>query len=170
MGRPNGYDRLEELLATRGRVLLGAAVLMTGSREAGEDLFQQALERVLRHSHRVDGDPEGYLRRTMYNLATDRWRRLRRQPETLGPPPTSAVADHSDTVDLRDALIRALGALPARQRAVLVLRYWEGHSEAEVADLLACSVGTVKSSASRGLRRVREISGADLVAHISEGH
>jgi RNA polymerase sigma factor (sigma-70 family) len=83
---------------------------------------------------------------------------------------TGPTATHSDNVDLRDALIRALGQLPARQRAVLVLRYWKGHSEAEVADLLACSVGTVKSTASRGRRRVREISGADLVAHISEGH
>jgi|SRR5882757_1644352 len=156
------FDRLEELLATRGSVLLGAAVLLTGGRESGEDLLQHALERVLRHWHRIEGDPEGYLRRTMYNLATDRWRRLGRRREVIGPPPVVAIADRAEQIDLRDALVRALAHLPPRQRAVLVLRYWEQCSEAEVAATLGCSAGAVKSAASRGLHRLRELSGADL--------
>jgi RNA polymerase sigma-70 factor (sigma-E family) len=163
------HERLEQLLAAKWRMLLGSAVLLTGGHEAGEDLLQHALERVLRRWRWVDGDPEPYLRQTMYNLATDRWRWLGRRHEVVTPIPVAAVADHADGVGLRDALVRALGQLPARQRAVLVLRYWEDRSEAEVAELLACSVGTVKSTASRGLRRMREVGGADLVTHIEEG-
>ena len=67
---------LESFLAERGEPLLRTAVLLAGSKEAGEDLLQAGLERLLRH-WRIDGDPEGYLRRTLYNLAADGWRRQR---------------------------------------------------------------------------------------------
>jgi RNA polymerase sigma factor (sigma-70 family) len=66
--------------------------------------------------------------------------------------------DGTDTLDLRQALIEALATLPPRQRAVLVLRYWEQFSEAESAEVLGCSIGTVKSTASRGLARLREVT------------
>jgi RNA polymerase sigma factor (sigma-70 family) len=69
------------------------------------------------------------------------------------------VADGTAEVDTRDALIRLLTQLPPRQRAVIVARYWEQLSEAETAEVLGCSVGSVKASASRGLRRLRELSG-----------
>jgi DNA-directed RNA polymerase specialized sigma24 family protein len=68
-------EKLEQFLAQRGQALLGTAVLLTGSIEAGEDLLQSAIERLLRQGRRLDGDPEGYLRRTLCNLATDRYRR-----------------------------------------------------------------------------------------------
>ncbi len=152
---------LEEFLSNRGEPLLRTAALLTGSQHAGEDLLQAALERLLKHGRRIEGDPEGYLRRTIYHLAADSWRRQRvwraRLPLLLGPG-TAYVADRTDTIDLRDELVRLLLQLPPRQRAVIVLRYWEQLSEAEAAELLGCSVGTAKSAASRGLRRPRELS------------
>ena len=68
---------LESFLAERGEPLLRTAVLLTGGKEAGEDLLQAGLERLLRHRSAIVGDPEGYLRRTLYNLAADGWRRQR---------------------------------------------------------------------------------------------
>jgi RNA polymerase sigma factor (sigma-70 family) len=102
-------------------------VLLTGSREAGEDLLQEGLMRLLRHWPRIDGDPEGYLRRTLYNLAIDGWRRERSWRERLRmlPPAVSGGSDDTATVDLRDALVRLLFQLPPRQRSLIVLRYWE---------------------------------------------
>jgi DNA-directed RNA polymerase specialized sigma24 family protein len=76
------FAGLEEFLAERGAALLGTAVLLAGSREAGEVLLQHALERLLRRWQRIDGDPEGYLRRTLYHLAIDSWRWRGRHPET----------------------------------------------------------------------------------------
>ena len=151
---------LEAFLAQRGDPLLRTAVLLAGSREAGEDLLQAALERLLRHQRTIVGDPEGYLRRTLYNLAADGWRQQRAWQRPLrllrgaaGPAAPDAVAQ----VDRRDALIRLLSQLPPRQRAVIVARYWEQLSEAETAQALGCSPGTVKSAASRGLSRLREL-------------
>ena len=154
-------DELEAFLAERGAALLSTAKLLTGSREAGEDLLQAALERFLKHRHEV-GNPEGYLRRTMYNLAADGWRRQSTKIAGLRKLRAGAGGDGPagiELADLRDALVRLMLQLPARQRTVIVLRYWEGHSEAEVAELLGCSLGNVKSTASRGMARLRELSG-----------
>ncbi|MEV4132774.1 SigE family RNA polymerase sigma factor [Dactylosporangium sp. NPDC049742] len=153
-----GFDGLDALVAERGSALLATAVLLTGSRMAGEDLLQGALERLMRSWGRVREDPERYLRRTMYHLAVDQWRVRRRRSEValLAEPP--GEPDSADAVALRQALLQALAQLPPRQRAVLVLRYWEQLSEAEAADVLGCSVGTVKSTASRGLSRLRELT------------
>lgn len=157
MRRRNEFDGLDALVAERGNALLATATLLAGSRTAGEDLLQAALERMMRQWGRVRGDPEGYLRRTLYHLAVDQWRRRRRRPEVhLAVEPS--VADGAGHVQLRHALVQALAELPPRQRAVLVLRYWEQLSEAEAADVLGCSVGTVKSSASRGLARLRDLT------------
>ncbi|MEU7822086.1 SigE family RNA polymerase sigma factor [Catellatospora sp. NPDC049111] len=156
----DAYAGLADLVASRGPALLATATLLSGGRTAGEDLLQAALERMMRAWRRIDGDPEGYLRRTMYHLAVDSWRlRLRRREvvATVEPP---AHSDGTDRLALRHALVQALAQLPPRQRAVLVLRYWEQLSEAEAAAVLGCSVGTVKSSASRGLARLREITAA----------
>ena len=162
---------LESFLAERGEPLLRTAVLLTGSKDAGEDLLQAGLERLLRHWSRIDGDPEGYLRRTLYNLAADGWRRQRawRQRLRLLQNETAAsVGDGTSEVDARDTLIRLLVQLPPRQRAVIVARYWEQLSEAETALVLGCSVGSVKASASRGLQRLRELSGTSTRNSLAE--
>jgi RNA polymerase sigma-70 factor (sigma-E family) len=157
------FDGLDALVAERGSALLATAVLLTGSRAAGEDLLQGALERLMRSWGRVREDRERYLRRTMYHLAVDQWRLRRRRSEVALAAEPPGQSDAADAVALRQALIQALALLPPRQRAVLVLRYWEQLSEAEAADVLGCSVGTVKSTASRGLSRLRELTaGWDL--------
>jgi RNA polymerase sigma-70 factor (sigma-E family) len=152
------FEGLDVLVAERGNALLATAVLLTGNRAAGEDLLQAALERLMRHWNRVQGDREGYLRRTLYHLAVDQWRSRRRRPEVLTSVEPPGQPDGTDALHLRQALIGALAQLPPRQRAVLVLRYWEQRTEAEAAELLGCSIGTVKSTASRGLTRLREIT------------
>jgi RNA polymerase sigma-70 factor (sigma-E family) len=151
---------LERLLTERADRLMRTAVLLTGSREAGQDLLQTALERLLGHWRPLHGDPEAYLRRTLYNLAADGFRRQGRLRRKLllfraeAQVPVDAIAE----VDLRDALVRLLLQLPPRQRAVLVLRYWEQLTAAETAAVLGLPEGTVKSAASRGLRRLRELA------------
>ena len=160
-GTPDGAE-LERLLADRGTQLMRVAIALAGDRQSGEDLLQAALERVLRRPRAVQADTEGYLRRVLYNLAADGWRRRgrwRQRLPLLRPPPGEGLADGTDAVDLRDALVRLMRQLPPRQRAVIVLRYWEQRTEAETAALLGCSEGTVKSAASRGLRRLRELAG-----------
>jgi RNA polymerase sigma-70 factor (sigma-E family) len=152
---------LERFLAERADHLLRTAVLLAGSREAGEDLLQTAVERLLRRWRRFDGNPEAYLRRTLCNLATDGHRRAGRwrQKERLLRAGQRQARDATGEVDLRDALVRLLVQLPVRQRAVLVLRYWEQLTDAETAEVLGCPEGTVKSAGSRGLTRMRELAG-----------
>lgn len=151
---------LEELLAAKTGHLLRTAILLAGSQEDGEDLLQAALERVFRRWRTIRDDPEGYLRRTLYHLAADGWRRRqawRTRLGLLGQP--EAQQDDMGAVDNRDQLLRLLGELPTRQRTAIVLRYWEELSEAQAAQAMGCSLGTVKSATSRGMRRLRELSG-----------
>ena len=106
-------------------------------------------------------DPERYVRQILVNASVDRWRRLKRRPEEPmrfpgGDPP---VADRAVEIADRDLLLRGLAALAARQRAVLVLRYFEDLTEAQIAEALGCSVGTVKSQAARALARLRQLTG-----------
>jgi RNA polymerase sigma-70 factor (sigma-E family) len=160
MAHDRNAGELDQFLAERADPLMRTAVLLTGSREAGQDLLQTALERLLRHWRTLEGDPEAYLRRTLYNLAADGYRRqgrLRRKLLLLRAQAQPSV-DPTAEVDLRDALVRILLQLPPRQRAVLVLRYWEQLTEAEIAAVLGWPEGTVKSAASRGLRRLRELA------------
>ena len=160
MANDQAVGELERFLAERDDRLMRTAMLLAGGREAGQDLLQTALERLLRHWRTLDGDPEGYLRRTLYNLAADGYRRRGRLQRKLVllRAQTQAPADATAQVDLRDALVRLLLQLPPRQRAVLVLRYWEQLTEAETAAVLGWPEGTVKSAASRGLRRLRELA------------
>jgi RNA polymerase sigma-70 factor (sigma-E family) len=159
MAAERSTAELEEFLAERADHLLRTAVLLAGGREAGEDLLQTAVERLLQRWSRFDGDPEGYLRRTLCNLAIDgkrragRWRQKERLLRVDVRP-----ADPASDVDLRDALVRLLLRLPARQRAALVLRYWEQLTDAEAAAVLGCAEGTVRSAVSRGLTRMRELT------------
>jgi RNA polymerase sigma-70 factor (sigma-E family) len=158
--RPVPHE-VEQLLAERGDQLMRTAIALAGKRPEGEDLLQAALERLLRNWRRIDGDPEVYLRRTLYNMAVDGWRRRRawlRKLPLIHAERRAPRTDPVDVVDLRDALGRALAQLPPRQRTVLVLRYWEGLSQAETAELLGWPEGTVKSTAARGLDRLRELT------------
>jgi RNA polymerase sigma-70 factor (sigma-E family) len=154
----------EEFVAGSSARLFTLARLLTGGhRTEAEDLLQGAYERAYRHWGRItrSGVPERYVRQMLVNASVDRWRRLRRHPETLlaGPGTDPVTADATAVVADRDLLLRGLAALPARQRAVLVLRYFEDLSEAQTAVVLRCSVGTVKSQAARGLARLRESTG-----------
>jgi RNA polymerase sigma-70 factor (sigma-E family) len=174
-------ENLEQFLARRGQALLRTAVLLTGSIEAGEDLLQSAIERLLRQRRRLQaGDPEGYLRRTLCNLAIDGFRRQGswRRKLLILQAEADAPADATAEVDLRDALVRLLVQLPPQQRTVLVLRYWEQLNGPETAELLGCSEYAVKSAAARGLRRLRELAGGlqrdetqlhDMTARTGEG-
>jgi RNA polymerase sigma-70 factor (sigma-E family) len=160
MGDHRAGRELESFLADRADQLMRTAVLLAGSRDAGQDLLQTALERVVPLWSRLDGDPEAYLRRVLYNLAADGFRRqgrLRRKL-VLMLPVTEQSADPTAAVDLRDALVRLMLQLPPRQRTVLVLRFWEQMSEHEAAVLLGWPEGTVKSATSRGLARLRELA------------
>jgi RNA polymerase sigma-70 factor (sigma-E family) len=157
---------LESFLIERGEPLLRTAILLTGSRQAGEDLLQAALERVFRHWHNIDGNPEGYLRRTLAHLATDRWRRIARwrgKMSLLSASDPGHLPDTTIGVDHRDQVVRLLLQLPAGQRTAIVLRYLEDMTEAETADAMGCSVGAVKSATSRGLQKLRQLSGFSLV-------
>lgn len=155
-------DEVQRLLAERGEHLMRASIALAGNRADGEDLLQAALERLLRRWHRVESDPEGYLRRTLYNMAADGWRRRgtwrRKLPLLQAERGLALESDAVAAVDLRDALGRALAQLPPMQRTVLVLRYWEELSQAETAALLGCPEGTVKSTAARGLQRLRGLT------------
>lgn len=157
-------QEFSEFVRGRSTALLRTAVLLTGGdRGHAEDLLQGVLERMYVRWRRIDTSPEAYARRALVHASVNRWRGRRRRPElpllgAAGGPEPPAPGDPAATVDLRDALVRELLRLPPRQRAVLVLRYLDDLPEAEVAAALGCSVGTVKSQASRALARLRERS------------
>jgi RNA polymerase sigma-70 factor (sigma-E family) len=142
--------------------LLRTAYLITWDLHTAEDLVQETLIKVAKRwpkIRRMD-HPVAYARRILVNEALDgRTRRARRRSElTTHPQPdqNGHVADPSALIDTHDELIAALATLPPRQRAVLVLRYFLDLPEAEVAAALQCSLGTVKSTASRALARLEQ--------------
>jgi RNA polymerase sigma-70 factor (sigma-E family) len=144
--------------------LLRTAYLMTRDRHAAEDLLQSTLAKTWIAWPRINGDPEPYVRRTLATTYVSWWRRRssheKPTEDLLETPATEVVSD--ERVDLW----AALGRLPRRQRAVVVLRYWDDLPEAEVARALGCSVGTVKSQASKALAKLRidpGLTGHDVV-------
>jgi len=152
---------LREFVQARYTDLLRTAYLLTGSSHEAEDLVQSALVRMMGRWARID-DPLAYARRTIMNLYLNGLRRRRRELVTALLP-ERAVREGADRVADRSALWPALRALPPRARAVIVARYWLDLSETETAHLLDCSLGTVKSTASRSLARLREaVSTMDL--------
>lgn len=156
----DAHRAFEQFVRDAGPALLRTATLLAGDREQAQDLLQDALERCLRRWPRTDVEyPAAYVRTTMVHLAQRRRldRFLRREPLPMDDP--ADAADDIGGVELRQSLLSALRTLPPGQRAVVVLRYWEGYPEAECAELLKCSVGTVKSQASRGLASLRETWG-----------
>jgi RNA polymerase sigma-70 factor (sigma-E family) len=145
-------DEFRHFVEARYPALLRTAHLLAGSRENAEDVLQTALLAAMPGWRHVE-QPEAYLRRAMVNELVGRWRRRVVEVLTAVLPERAAPRDDPE---LRDELWTALGRLPARMRAVLVLRYWEDLSEAQTAELLGCTTGSVKSQASRGLARLRE--------------
>ncbi|MER5492766.1 SigE family RNA polymerase sigma factor [Streptomyces sp. NPDC002490] len=145
----------------RSAALLRTAVLLSGGdRHAAEDLLQSALLRAVGRWHRIE-DHEAYVRRTLYRQQVNRWRLKWPRRETVVPElPDGApgTEDAHATAELRIVLLKALGRLTPRQRSVLVLRYIEDRPEAEVARLLDCTVGTVRSTAHRSLARLRALA------------
>ncbi len=165
-----GRDSFEQFVEGSSSRLLTLAMLLTGHNRAdAEDLLQAVLERAYRRWRRIcrDGDPAPYVRRMLVNAATDRRRFIRRKLEqplaghddASGPAGAAALMtrDQAAAIADQDLLRRALAKLPAGQRAVLVLRYYEDLSEAQTAAVLGCSVGSVKTQASRALGKMRGI-------------
>ncbi|AKU16839.1 SigE family RNA polymerase sigma factor [Luteipulveratus mongoliensis] len=150
-------EAFSAFVASSSPQLLRTGWLLCGDEHLAEELVQEALARVYpRWGRLADGQPLAYARRILVNLNTDRWRRGRRETVAAdGDMPERPVDDGSSAAVDRDLLIRLLGALPRRERQVVVLRHYADLSEQQVADLLDVSVGTVKSSASRGLAVMR---------------
>lgn len=141
--------------------LLRTAAMIARDSGDAEDLVQECLFKVARRWPRVRRmqQPRAYARRILINLALDgaRGRARRRGELELGPDPAADLAlDPPSAHELRTDLLEALAQLAPRQRAVLVLRYFHDLTEVQTAEVLGCSPGTVKSSASRGLARLRE--------------
>ncbi len=155
MAAPPGF---EEFVAVRSARLLRAAYQLTHDWALAEDLLQTALAKAWRSWSRLSAqaDPEPYVRKIIFNTYASWWRR-RWHHEV----PTGEMPDRADpsgpiaSVDDRDEVWRLLGRLPKRQRAVIVLRYFEDMTEAQAADVLNCSVGAVKSQTSRALAALR---------------
>jgi RNA polymerase sigma-70 factor (sigma-E family) len=150
-------ERFAAYVRDRGAHHLRVAVLLTGDWHAAEDLVQESLVKLYRAwpKLRLDGDPDAYLRQIMVNTQRSWWRTRWRRETPAGELPDTMIADFADGQVLAAQIRRALQALPRQQRAVLVLRYFADLPEAQVADLLGCSMGTVKTHTHRGLRALR---------------
>jgi RNA polymerase sigma-70 factor (sigma-E family) len=140
----------------RGPRLLRLAMLLTAEAGAAEDLLQSVLEKLYgQWIKRPPDDPDAYARAALVHAARRSWRRRLTRPETLVAELPERNADGGDST-LRDSLLTAMRGLSARQRAVIALRYFDGYSEVETADLLGSGVGAVKTHAHRALRRLRD--------------
>jgi RNA polymerase sigma-70 factor (sigma-E family) len=172
MGRGGGIDeRFAAYVREHGDRHLRVAVLLTGDWHAAEDLVQASLVKLYRAWPRLDtdADPDAYLRRIMVNTHRSWWRaRWRREAPAAVLPEGSSDSDLADRQAVGAVVRQALAGLPRQQRAVLVLRYCEDLPEAEVAELLGCSAGTVKTHAHRGLRALRELLGGEFDDAVNE--
>lgn len=150
------FEGFREFVASRGPALSRTAFLLTGSHHAAEELLQGALAKAATRWRQlsVDGSPEAYVRRIMVNDRTSWWRRRRREVQ-VSDVPEHAAPDRAGLVPERLALAAALATLPPRQRAVVVLRFYEDLSVHETAAALGCSTGTVKSQTADALARLR---------------
>jgi RNA polymerase sigma-70 factor (sigma-E family) len=154
---PERDERFRRFVTEQWGPLARTAFLLTGDRGAAEDLVQSALEKAHRRWDQIlrQDAPEVYVHRIMVNTLVS-WRRRRRVAEVeLVAATMTQAPDEYGRADTRHQLISALRTLPPRTRVILVLRYFEDRSEADVAEILGCSVGSVKSQASRGLAKLR---------------
>ena len=157
-------EEFHRYVAARGPMLLRTAMQLTGDRAEAEDLLQAALARTYLAWERINDRAalDGYVRRAMVNINISWWRRRRLKEYPTDELPDMPVADHSRHSELRDAMERLLDRLPARQRAAIVLRYYEDLTETEIAEALGISVGTVKSTVSRAMAKLREDAEREL--------
>ncbi|SDL52594.1 RNA polymerase sigma-70 factor, sigma-E family [Lentzea albidocapillata subsp. violacea] len=155
----------EDFVALRSQALLRTAYLLCGGdKGAAEDILQDVLMSMYGKWHRIRSSPEAYARAALANSAANRWRRRSRKPEApLEPGAVPPAHGHEQQVVDADSVVRALAQLPKKMRAVLVLRFFDDLSEAETARALGCGVGTVKSQTSRGLARMRELMGEQVL-------
>lgn len=146
-----------EFVRSRGRALLRSAYLLTGNQADAEDLVQSALAKTYQAWDRIEDRNalDGYVRRAIVNTHISWWRRRRVDEYPTDEIPDQPVADSSGNSELHDTLRRAINRLPQRMRTAVVLRYFEDMSEAEVADVLGVSQGTVKSTVSRAVAKLR---------------
>jgi RNA polymerase sigma-70 factor (sigma-E family) len=147
-------EAFDEFVRARLPQLLRFGHALTGSPHAGADLVQDALERTMLAWSRIESkdDPEGYVRRIMVNRNVSIWRRLHRERLVDQVPERQAPDRTRD-----DGLWSAIQRLPTKQRAIIVLRYYEDLTEAQIAATMGCSAGTVKSQASRAMAKLREL-------------
>lgn len=155
------YPSFTSYVRARGPVLLRTARSLTANPNDAEDLLQTALAKTYLAWERIEDQRalDGYVRRALVNTRTSQWRRRKIDEFACDELPERATAPAPDPAEqqgLRDAMRRAVLRLPARQRAMVVLRYYEDLSEAQTAELLGVSVGTVKSAVSRALSKLRE--------------
>jgi RNA polymerase sigma-70 factor (sigma-E family) len=148
-------EGFEEFVAARRTALLRTAYLLTGSHADAEDLVQSALIKTVPHWKQIADRPEPYVRQVLARESVSRWRRRRWRETSTDVLPERASAG-PDT-DGRLALRQALGSLAPRQRAVIVLRYYEDLTEKDTAAVLGIAVGTVKSQVRDGLARLRAL-------------
>lgn len=147
----------EEFAIAYTPTLLRSAYLLTGDQHLAEDLVQSALARTHRAWKRLErhGNAPAYTRKTMYHLQVSWWRRRKVTETYTDTPVEHPVADATADVDLKLSLRAALDQLAPRQRAVIVLRFFEDRSVAETAQILGCAQGTVKTQSFRALSKLR---------------
>lgn len=146
-----------EYVRERRRALLRTAYLLTGNRADAEDLVQSVLAKTYLAWNRIEDRAalDGYVRRAMVNTHISWWRRRRVEEFPTDEVPDQAVADHSVGSDIQESLQRAIARLPQRMRDAVLLRYYQDMTEAEVAEVLGVSLGTVKSTVSRAVAKLR---------------
>ncbi|NYD40163.1 SigE family RNA polymerase sigma factor [Nocardioides panaciterrulae] len=157
MDDTHAEDRVDfdEFVAARSSGLLRTAYLLTHDHALAEDLLQTALAKAWFAWARISGRPEPYVRKILVNTYASWWRRRWNGELATEELPEHPAGDATVAVDAGHDLWTAMGRLPRRQRAVVVLRYFEDLTEAETARLLGCSVGTVKSQTSKALAKLR---------------
>ena len=157
----------------RGASLARSALLLTGDVQLAEDLVQEVLTRVAQRWTRLvrRGSPDGYAHRVLHNHAIDDWRRRQRRPHEIDgallPDRSNSVEPHEATADRRLLMRQALARLTPKQRAVLVLRFYEDLTEVETAAALGCSQSTVKTQARQALHRLRTLA-PELLAELDD--
>lgn len=145
----------DEFVVARSTALLRTAYLLTHDHGTAEDLLQVSLAKAWFSWSRISGRPEAYVRKILVNTYATWWRRKWHGERATEVLPDPGVDDASDVVSSGHDLWTAMDRLPRRQRAVVVLRYFEDLTEVQTADLLGCSVGTVKSQTSKALAKLR---------------
>ncbi|MCF0080325.1 SigE family RNA polymerase sigma factor [Streptomyces lomondensis] len=163
------YPSFSSYVRARQPVLLRTARSLTGNPSDAEDLLQTALAKTYVAWERIEDHRalDGYVRRALLNTRTSQWRKRKVDEfacdELPEPDPVPGGDDPAEQQALHDAMWRAIMRLPARQRAMVVLRYYEDLSEVQTAEVLGVSVGTVKSAVSRALGKLREDPDLGLV-------